>query len=344
MSVDLPLVPLEPERLPTQLEGMDTLIAEFLAGKKATTVRAYSGDLQRFADYLGKLTITEMAQRLFLGGHGKANRIVMAYKAHLLDRNQSSASINRSLASIRALVKFARLIGMVTWPIDVAIVRHEKRKENKGPDLRAFQRLLQKAGEQANPFKAERDTAILWLFGSLALRERELIGLNLSDIDLIADRIRLKGKGDREWEWMVVPPETMAVLHAWLEMRGKAPGPVFPNLDRGGSAKGKPISASGLRKMLAQLGRSCGMRVWPHGLRHTSITTALDNAPLRLVRHFSRHADLKTLMVYDDSRSDHAGDIAKKVAKQIAARPSEIAAAVARQIAAETPETEGETP
>ncbi len=301
---------------------METFVEEFLAGKKPTTIRAYSGDLRRFATYLGVSNVTDMAKRLFADTHGTANRVVMAYKAHLLGQNQSSASINRALASIRALVKFARMIGMIAWSIDVPVVRHEKRRESKGPNLDAFQRLLQAAGEQANPFKAERDTAILWLFGSLALRERELIGLGINDLDLVGDRLRVLAKGDREKEWMVVPPEAMAALRAWLELRGDLPGPVFPNLNRGGSAKGKALSARGLRKMLTTLGRSCGMRVWPHGLRHTSITTALDNAPLRLVRHFSRHADLKTLMIYDDSRADHQGDIAKKVAKQIAKKPA----------------------
>jgi integrase/recombinase XerC len=50
----------------------------------------------------------------------------------------------------------------------------------------------------------------------------------------------------------------------------------------------------------------------PHGLRHQAITRALDlGRDLRDVAKFSRHRDVRTLMIYDDSRRDVGGDIAK---------------------------------
>ena len=50
----------------------------------------------------------------------------------------------------------------------------------------------------------------------------------------------------------------------------------------------------------------------PHGLRHQGITRALDLAggDVRKVRQFSRHADINTLLRYDDNRRDEAGVIA----------------------------------
>ena len=43
----------------------------------------------------------------------------------------------------------------------------------------------------------------------------------------------------------------------------------------------------------------------PHGLRHTAVTTALDatNGDVRSVRRFSRHADIGTVLIYDDETS-----------------------------------------
>jgi integrase/recombinase XerC len=66
--------------------------------------------------------------------------------------------------------------------------------------------------------------------------------------------------------------------------------------------------------ILATLGASLGVRVRPHGLRHTAITALLDSgAGLREAQRFSRHADPRTLMRYDDNRSDISGEMARIV-------------------------------
>jgi integrase/recombinase XerC len=68
--------------------------------------------------------------------------------------------------------------------------------------------------------------------------------------------------------------------------------------------------------ILAVLGERAkiGGRVRPHGLRHTAITALLDaGAGLREAQRFSRHADPRTLMRYDDNRSDIGGAMARVV-------------------------------
>jgi integrase/recombinase XerC len=49
----------------------------------------------------------------------------------------------------------------------------------------------------------------------------------------------------------------------------------------------------------------------PHRLRHSSITAALDatGGDVRKVQKLSRHADLNTLMIYDDNRRDEQGEL-----------------------------------
>ena len=67
------------------------------------------------------------------------------------------------------------------------------------------------------------------------------------------------------------------------------------------------------------LGREVGLSrpVAPHGLRHQAITEALDKTggDLRRVQKFSRHRDIKTLMIYDDHRHDPGGDISRLVSE-----------------------------
>jgi len=51
-------------------------------------------------------------------------------------------------------------------------------------------------------------------------------------------------------------------------------------------------------------------------LRHAAITDALEltGGDVRAVRHYSRHKDVRTLLVYDDNRADVAGELARRVA------------------------------
>jgi integrase/recombinase XerC len=72
--------------------------------------------------------------------------------------------------------------------------------------------------------------------------------------------------------------------------------------------------------LVADLGRRVGLKARPHGLRHASITDALDltRGDVRAVQRFSRHADLRTLTMYDDARHDLGGDVAKLVSNAAA--------------------------
>ena len=78
------------------------------------------------------------------------------------------------------------------------------------------------------------------------------------------------------------------------------------------------LTATSVYRMVVALGRKAGLPnpTRPHGLRHEAITRALDktNGDARTVQRFSRHADIRTVLLYDDRRKDSAGDVAKLVA------------------------------
>lgn len=122
------------------------------------------------------------------------------------------------------------------------------------------------------------------------------------------------GKGRAARETRTLPVPTIVALRAWLELRGAEPGPLFTNLDVA-HVRGR-LSATSLYRRVFELGRRLGVRVRPHGLRHASITRALDltGGDVRAVQKFSRHRDPRTLLIYDDNRKDLAGDVARLVA------------------------------
>jgi len=113
---------------------------------------------------------------------------------------------------------------------------------------------------------------------------------------------------------LTVPPHAKEALASWLEVRGTRDpsAPLFVSLTS--NQVEARISGTGIYLLIRdQLGARAGVTAKPHGLRHTAITAALDafNGDVRKARRFSRHANIATVALYDDSREDHAGAVAQ---------------------------------
>jgi hypothetical protein len=68
-----------------------------------------------------------------------------------------------------------------------------------------------------------------------------------------------------------------------------------------GGVRGRRLTVRGLYHVIVELGAAVGLRTRPHGLRHASITAALDaNNDVRAAQLHARHADPQTTMRYDD--------------------------------------------
>jgi integrase/recombinase XerC len=71
------------------------------------------------------------------------------------------------------------------------------------------------------------------------------------------------------------------------------------------------LTGEAVRRIVGALAHRAGLArpVRPHGLRHDAITEALHAGCD--VAQFSRHRDIRTLLVYGDRRKDVAGDITR---------------------------------
>jgi integrase/recombinase XerC len=156
---------------------------------------------------------------------------------------------------------------------------------------------------------------LLRVLFDLALRRSEAVGLDLEHLDLGASALWILGKGRTQRERLTLPGPTGDALRAWLGHRGEAPGPLFVSLDRARKGVGR-LTGSAVYAIVRGLGDWAGVRARPHGLRHAAITEALDRTggDVRRVQRFSRHKDIRVLQVYDDSRQDLAGQVARLVA------------------------------
>lgn len=302
----------------TQGVSYDQLVELFLSGRKATTLRAYRNDLLDFAGFLQVQRI-EDAAKMFLGrSGGEANALVLEYLNQMQSRQLEPATINRRVSSLRSLVRFASMLGLITWRIEIPGLRNRIYRDTRGPGKEAVAKMLEalEARKAGNEPRAFRDAAIVHLLFDRVLRRGEVVRMDLSDVDIVHGRVRIIGKGYTQGEWLSIPKPTNDAIIDWLVFRGTEPGPLFHNLD-GSHEKGR-LSDNSIYRMVRAMGRkTLGRHVRPHGLRHSGITHALDktNGNVRAVAKFARHARVDTTMLYDDNRQDIGGEIAKIVAE-----------------------------
>jgi integrase/recombinase XerC len=235
----------------------------------------------------------------------------------MLEAGLAPATVNRRLAALRSIVQLARSFGIIDWSVEVEGVKAKAYRDTAGPGLEGVTAVKRLAAAHKSPAKAARDVAVVRVLFDLALRRGEVAGLDLEHLDVRAGRLSVLGKGRREREWRSVPPRTLSALTAWLKHRGRKPGPLFVNFHHANKGLDR-LKGNGIYYIVRSLAQKAEISARPHGVRHTSITVGLDRTrDPRKVRQHARHASMDTTMIYDDARSDFAGEVAKAVSEAL---------------------------
>jgi site-specific recombinase XerD len=139
-----------------------------------------------------------------------------------------------------------------------------------------------------------RDVAIMELFYSSGLRLSELAALDVADVDLYTESVRVFGKGRKER----VCPVGLPALDAIQQYR------VASNVHAGALFINKARRRMSVRSVWLVLKRyvrrtSIPISMSPHKLRHSFATHMLDRgADLRSVQALLGHASLSTTQIY----------------------------------------------
>lgn len=275
------------------------LLDEFLRTLSPNTRRAYAKDIDCFASFC-EMKTQEAINALLSNGPGEANRTVLMYRVDMEKRGLSSATINRRLASVRAVVRLARSFGKIVWALEVPGLKREKRRDSKGPGRLGFLHILEAASNQPSP-KKERDVALLRLGYGLALRRSEICNLLFEDLE--GESIRVTSKGRREKMLLQIPANALKSLQEWLVIRGNDPGPLFASFQR--AKKGRKITPNGLYHIVTSLADKVGIKTRPHGLmRHAPISEAFRITNLFKASKFARHSCVQVTENYIDDDNE----------------------------------------
>lgn len=260
------------------------------------TVKAYTRDLEAFTDFCnrhygewGWTTVDRLGLRGFLG--------------ELQRRGLSKRSAARALSAVRSLYRYLQEHHGV--PNNVVRAAKVPKLDKRLPtylDRSQTQSLFDWAESRAggDELGPTRDLAILELFYSTGIRLSELNGMNVEDLDLLSDQVKVRGKGRKE---RIVPVGSRAVLalRRYLNLRESLVARIGG--DRRAvflSRRGKRLAPRGIQRIVHGMFDAIGgdgLRV--HSLRHTFATHMLDaGADLRAVQELLGHASLSTTQVY----------------------------------------------
>jgi integrase/recombinase XerC len=283
-------------------------IEEFLAyltaerDASAHTLRSYRTDLRQFSAY-----VQERAGGTTIRPADVDQLVVRGYLARLHGQRMSRTSQARKLATLRSFFRFLCRRGIVAAN-PAALVQTPRLPVRTTPHLsvdEAFQLMAAPKGSGAVAAPAEglatRDRAILELFYAAGLRIGELAGLRMTELDLAAGLVRVRGKGRKE---RIVPVgrEACQALAAWLPERTavlRAAGTDSAALFLG--RRGTSLSVRSVHRIVLRylLQSGLGKKITPHGLRHSFATHLLSaGADLRAIQELLGHARLSTTQRY----------------------------------------------
>ncbi len=216
-------------------------------------------------------------------------------------------SIQRRLAALRGFFNYLIREGQLRAnpAADVRAPKAAKRlPKTLDPDQVAS--LLERGDD--SPL-ACRDRAILELLYSSGLRLAELVGLDVTDLDLADRTVRVTGKGNKT-RVLPVGRKAVAALQRWLGERAALakPGEAALFTGQGGRRLGARAVQQRIRRWAAAAGSS--VPVYPHLLRHSFATHLLESSrDLRGVQELLGHADISTTQVYTHLDFQHLARI-----------------------------------
>lgn len=253
--------------------------------------KAYRFDVMKFMDFLD-------------GGKGSHmmtseidDKIVKGYVAHCqTDRRYKAATLARAIASLRVFFLFCQREGYL--PANpIARVQNPRRPKKMPIYLidSELQRLLE-APDRTDEI-GRRDYAIIMTLGMTGVRLRELVSIDIGDVDFESRTIIVFGKGAKER----LIPMNEAVVTAIREYVAARPRPARTEplfLNR----FGKRLSGRSVENIVKKYVELAGIEkenVSPHKLRHTFATLLHHhNVDLLEIKTLLGHQNLSTTQIY----------------------------------------------
>jgi len=265
-------------------------------GASGNTVDAYLRDLHQFSAFLDSLNPPKPPESAGV-------LEIRSFIAFLLKKDKKS-SAGRKLATLKTFYKFLRRERIIE--MNPAELISTPKKDKMLPQFLNVDEIFSLLElPDPNNFFSLRDRAILELFYASGLRVSELVGLDIGNIDINIDYVKVTGKGRKE---RIVPVNQKAidVIKHYLDerevfLKNKKEEAIFIN------KFGNRLTRRGVGLIVKKYMIKSGINkhISPHSLRHTFATHLLDaGADLRLIQELLGHSSISTTQIYTHTGMD----------------------------------------
>ena len=253
------------------------------------TVRNYTDALMKFFDYLKGRGITSLKE--------VNKQTLRDYLSYLIEQGYAKSSIARRLSAIRSFYRYLMREEMIA--VSPAATTVSPRLDKRLPSFLTVEeaKRLIESPDVSKP-QGLRDRALMEMLYASGLRISELVNLNVEQVNLDTNEIRVWGKGAKERVVLIGNPAHQAITE-YLErgrpelLAKKKSDALFVN------RYGGRLPARRVQKILDKYARNIDKKVHPHMLRHTFATHLLDGgADLKVVQELLGHADLSSTQIY----------------------------------------------
>jgi integrase/recombinase XerC len=284
----------------------------------AHTIKAYTGDLDVFAAYIGP--------RLGSRGWKAIDHIaIRGFLSHLYDKGLSKTSVARALAAVRSLYRWLAQEGVVEQnPAKLVSTPRLPKKLPRVPTIEEMNFVLDGKMPEIASFP-ERDRLLLELLYGCGIRNSELVGINLDDISMSNEAILIRGKGKKE-RYVPFGGSALAALAVYLPWRQQLLATLKNTpkntLKKTIPVRGMPallVNQRGGRLTTRSVGRiikriavakGLSPEVHPHTLRHAFGTHMLEEgADLRAIQELLGHERLATTQRYTQLSVKHVMNV-----------------------------------
>ena len=260
------------------------------------TKRAYRRHIHNYRTWLaGQAGTHPDAFRDAIG----AEAAVTAWRRHLLTDRRAASTVNQALAAVTLLYEHGA--GM-RLKVDRPSVPKPGAPDALGP---AEQGKVERAARR----RGVRDWAIIAVLLYCGARVEECARIDTGDL-VVTERtgtLRLHGKGD-EVRDVPVPQDARKAIRAWLDERGREPGPLWLG------QRGR-LTVSGITQVVLAVGADAdlpGLR--PHRLRHTYATRLRQGgADPAQIQALLGHASIETSARYFRAGAEEQAAIVEAV-------------------------------
>lgn len=260
------------------------------------TIKSYTSDLSDFIATMGS------------GFCDFNHRNISAYLLQIQDKRYTKTTISRKIAAIKTFYRFLYRERLVNTNPAVN-VRAPRKIKNLPEFLTDAEIQLLMAQVETKTPSGTRDRTIMEVLYATGMRNSELCGLNLGDINLEENEIRVFGKGSKE-RIVLISNRARDFLRNYIEQvrsqlsenaGGGENEPVFINMS------GCRINQRSIFRLIEGCAHKAGLarKISPHTLRHSFATRLLERgADLRVVQELLGHASISNTQIYTHVSTD----------------------------------------